>query len=98
MVKKHTEHRPRRGHGGVAPSAEPSTRAGEVWIYGLHPVRAALRNENRKVLRLIGTKEALAHLAEDESIPPRLWSQGHPTDRAGIDRQVGVGAVHQGLA
>jgi len=66
-----------------------------VWLYGLHTVIAALANPRRKVLRLVGTRNALARLraaggtapVEPEEMAPRA-----------IDRLVGPDTVHQGLA
>ena len=71
-----------------------SSRPGEVWLYGHHAVAAALANPVRKILRLMGTPEALAKLAE-ESGP---LGQTRPCSRREIDALVGEDAVHQGIA
>ncbi len=66
-----------------------------VWLFGLHAVRDALRNQNRKKVRLVVTKNAYDKLAEDiaaagiepEMADPRKFP-------APLDPQ----SVHQGAA
>jgi len=66
-----------------------------LWIYGLHPVLAALANPRRKVRRLIATPNALARLraagAEIAIAPEEATPRG-------LDRILGGEAVHQGVA
>jgi 23S rRNA (guanosine2251-2'-O)-methyltransferase len=70
-------------------------RADVIWIYGLHPVIAALANPRRAVRRLLATRNALARLreagaelrVEAEEIAPRQ-----------LDHLLGGDAVHQGVA
>ncbi|MBB4155172.1 23S rRNA (guanosine2251-2'-O)-methyltransferase [Sphingomonas jinjuensis] len=75
----------RRGH-------RPSTGvAGKPRFWGRHAVTAALANPERRVLKIWGTREALAHLA----LPPVL-----PVvyaDVADLGRMVPADAPHQGL-
>jgi 23S rRNA (guanosine2251-2'-O)-methyltransferase len=78
--------------------AAPSRRLGEVWIYGHHPVAAALANPDRKILRIVATTEAAAKLSEETSIPPRALAQLNSVTRREIDGLVGEDAVHQGVA
>lgn len=74
--------------------------SGGLWLYGLHPVEAALRNPHRRLRRLLLTEEAEATLAA------RLGTRaGTPwplaverTERARLDALVGRDAVHQGAA
>jgi 23S rRNA (guanosine2251-2'-O)-methyltransferase len=73
-------------------------RQGEVWLYGHHAVAAALANPARKVLRLIGTAEALAKLADEPGIPPAVLGNARTVARRDVDIAVGENAVHQGLA
>ena len=61
------------------------------WMYGTHPVRAALDNQARKTHRLIGTRNALNNLG-DVAMETEL------VERKAIDHLVGRDAVHQGLA
>jgi 23S rRNA (guanosine2251-2'-O)-methyltransferase len=73
-----------------------------MWLYGIHPVLAALANPRRRALRILLTAEA------EESIGARLdvLGQGHPNglpkpeimSRDTIDRALPRGAVHQGVA
>ncbi len=64
-----------------------------VWLWGRHPVLAALDNPSRNPLRLLATAEAARGL----TLPDR--SPGiEPADRAQLDRLLPDGAVHQGLA
>jgi 23S rRNA (guanosine2251-2'-O)-methyltransferase len=78
------------------PPRSPSDRHSEaLWIYGLHPVLAALANPRREVRRLVATPNALARLCGAGAaigIAPE-----EATPRA-LDRILGGEAVHQGVA
>ncbi len=79
--------RPQRG-------AKPS-RGGHqsVWLYGRHPVLAALANPERRVERLLATREvAERHAAEFAGRSPQIL----PRDE--LAHRLPAGAVHQGMA
>jgi 23S rRNA (guanosine2251-2'-O)-methyltransferase len=65
-----------------------------VWLYGLHTVKAALSNPDRKLISLRVTKNAMAKLELDDSqvlaCPIQIVS---PQD---IDKLLGDDAIHQG--
>ena len=98
-----TQHRPHqrpRSGGGrpqnrFRPRSPAERRPDSLWIYGIHPVLAALANPHRKVLRALATPNALARLTEagaslsvaPEETTPKL-----------LDRLLGGEAVHQGVA
>lgn len=67
---------------------------GTVHLYGLHTVRAAIHNPERRILRLMVTRNALARLeiAEGDTLPFPLEISA-PQD---LDRLLGDDAVHQG--
>jgi len=90
---RHQDRRPDR-HG--RDHARPAN--GEVWIYGLHPATAALRNPARKILRIVGTADALAQLRADPEIEAGTLSRAHATGRPEIEALLGPNAVHQGIA
>jgi len=75
------------------PSTAPS---GTIWLYGIHAIAAALANPNRRLRRLLLTKEAEAALQTAHPAPWPLASE--PTDRARIDQLLGFDSVHQGAA
>lgn len=82
------------GRGGGAPS---SAGGGEGWLYGRHPVEAALANPARKVRTVVGTREAL------ESIQLLLDARNdvpvvRAAEKSEIDSMLPPGSVHQGLA
>ena len=63
-------------------------------LYGIHAVAAALGNPNRRITRVMATRNAAARLPEGalegrevETVEPRA-----------LDRLLGADAVHQGLA
>jgi len=70
-------------------------RPDALWIYGIHPVEAALANPRRKILRILATPNALARLTEAGVTPPTPPEETTPRD---LDRLLGVDAVHQGVA
>ena len=66
----------------------------QVYLYGLHTVRAALENPERKNIKLSVTQNALARLEispEELKIPVEMVS---PQD---IDKVLGPDAIHQGV-
>lgn len=77
---------------GKRPHSKPM---GDKWLYGVHPVLAALGNPERVFGRLLMTAEA--HERFGRRIP-----QGAPTpqvvERGELNRTLPGGAVHQGLA
>ena len=72
----------------------PAQPADTVWLYGLHTVKAAIANKERKILRLMVTQNALARLelgvTEELGFPVETVS---PQD---IDKLLGPDAIHQG--
>ncbi len=89
---------PRRGGQRLRPAArspEAAARNG-LWLYGLHPVAAALANPARRLRRLMLTEDAEATLAA--RLPPPWPLQPERVDRARIDQLLGRDTVHQGAA
>ena len=72
-----------------------ATRNG-FWLYGLHPVAAALANPSRRLRRLMLTEEAEAALS---ARLPQPWPlQPERVERARVDQLLGRDTVHQGAA
>lgn len=73
----------------------PQLAADQVYLYGLHTVRAALDNPQRKLIKLSATQNALARLDIENisglSFPVDIVS---PQD---IDKVLGPEAIHQGV-
>ncbi|MEL7031870.1 MAG: RNA methyltransferase [Pseudomonadota bacterium] len=65
--------------------------SGENWLWGAHAVTAALRNDARKIRRLVGTRNALDRLG-------KISTKAEIVDPAAIDALLPRDAVHQGLA
>ena len=75
-------------------SAKPQ-RGGHhaVWLYGRHPVLAALANPERRIERLLATRDvAERHATELSGRSPQILS------REELAQRLPAGAVHQGLA
>lgn len=83
--------RPRRHRASAA-----STDDGTIWLYGRHPVEAALANPARVMRELVATREALASLPDPRRHRPDLAIR--VVDRAAIAEALPPGTVHQGLA
>jgi 23S rRNA (guanosine2251-2'-O)-methyltransferase len=66
-----------------------------LWLYGRHAVEAALANPRRSCHRLLATADALARLGAHAQ---RAGLEVAVVERAALDRLLGEGAVHQGLA
>ncbi len=97
-------HRDRKA-GGQRPGAMPRPRPGtppvepvpegQVRLYGLHTVRAALDNPKRRIAKMAVTRNALMRLelGEDHGLPFPV----EIVEPRAIDRLVGSDAVHQGV-
>src|SRR6266478_1511860 len=86
----HKKHPNRSGH-----TASAGAVGGSFWIYGHHPVTAALGNPKRRVRRLLATSHVAAELS------PSTLPATPPFERIeGVDLSALLppGAVHQGLA
>ncbi len=70
-----------------------------MWLYGRHPVIAALANPERRCRRLLATEAALAELrrslGDDQG---RSHLRVEAVSRADLARALPAGAVHQGMA
>jgi 23S rRNA (guanosine2251-2'-O)-methyltransferase len=75
--------------------ARPGPVSDRFWIYGLHPVEAALRNDRRNIATMLATPNASLRLAE--AISARGIEPAETTPKA-LDRLLGGDAVHQGVA
>ncbi|HEX6979690.1 MAG TPA: 23S rRNA (guanosine(2251)-2'-O)-methyltransferase RlmB [Alphaproteobacteria bacterium] len=90
----------RRPHGGRGAPPRPKSRG--VWLYGIHPVLAAIANARRTTYRIVMTPEA------DSTLGPRVaaLAESMPTNlpapevmpRDALERLLPRGAVHQGIA
>lgn len=80
------------------PRADHSSNHTEVWLYGHHAVSAALANQQRRVLRLLATPEAMERLRADSTVPPGILNKAQNVSRREVDNIVGENAVHQGVA
>jgi 23S rRNA (guanosine2251-2'-O)-methyltransferase len=82
-------------------SSESAVVGSPYWLFGVHPVEAALRNPGRRPHRLLHTAEAADHHAALLQLA-KARPQGGPrlesVDRETLGRLLPAGAVHQGLA
>lgn len=88
MSKPRPRNRP-NSHRRKSSSRPPNT--GGNWLWGVHAVTAALANPNRKLVRLVGTKNGLARL-------PGALPHAEALEPGAIDALLPRDAVHQGLA
>jgi 23S rRNA (guanosine2251-2'-O)-methyltransferase len=77
------------------PVAPADRRPDAYYVYGLHPVLAALANPHRKIKRLLATPNALARLKEGGATLPEAPEETTPRH---LDHLLGGEAVHQGVA
>ncbi len=73
-------------------------KASTLWIFGHHAVAAVLANPQRKIQRLVATKDAAEKLESDPSVPRDALKHLHVAARADIDALAGATSVHQGIA
>ncbi len=84
---------PRHSRSGSRAPAERRPEA--LFIYGIHPVLAALANPRRTIRRVLATPNALARLSVAGAALPVNAEEVSPRD---LDRLLGGEAVHQGMA
>ncbi len=95
--RRQTDETPRTGRPRDARPGEGSSSARNgFWLYGLHPVAAALANPARRLRRLMLTTEAEAALTA--RLPPPWPLQPERVDRSRVDQLLGRETVHQGAA
>jgi len=85
---------PQKRRRGAEDWKPPTLAPDQVYLYGLHTVRAALDNRERKNVKLSVTQNALARLeieADSLGIPVEIVA---PHD---IDKILGPDAIHQGV-
>ena len=96
---KHRTHQRPQSRGGpqnrFRPRSPAERRPDSLWIYGIHPVLAALDNPRRRVLRMLATPNALARLTEAGAA---FSLRAEETTPKLLDRLLGGEAVHQGVA
>jgi 23S rRNA (guanosine2251-2'-O)-methyltransferase len=76
------------------PPHRHSGAASGLWIYGLHPVRAALANKRRKIIRALLTARAADEIGR--ALLGRVKHEIVETDA--VSRLLAPGSVHQGVA
>ncbi|MDO8422378.1 MAG: 23S rRNA (guanosine(2251)-2'-O)-methyltransferase RlmB [Parvibaculum sp.] len=98
-----TPAKPFRGGGGRGPRHGPQKGhkggADENFLYGFHAVTAALQNPERKVLRLLMTRNAENEMADEGlSLGTQLAITPETMTGEEIAAHLPPGAVHQGIA
>jgi 23S rRNA (guanosine2251-2'-O)-methyltransferase len=91
----------RRSWAPAAADDEPPRVGSPYWLFGIHPVEAALANPRRRLHRLLATSEAAsqhAALVQQARARPQGAPRLETTGREVLDRQLPAGSVHQGLA
>ncbi|MFD0987061.1 23S rRNA (guanosine(2251)-2'-O)-methyltransferase RlmB [Methyloligella solikamskensis] len=81
--------------GGQGRSRQGSAADGPHWLYGLHAVEAALRNDAREVHRLLATPNAARKL---ESPIAARGTKVETVTPKHLDKLLGPDQVHQGIA
>jgi len=81
----------------------PSVHSGDgtLWLFGIHAVTAALANPERKLKRLLITKDTAKSMEEDGHAGLLRQPAGPEAElitRRELDELLGGGAVHQGIA
>jgi 23S rRNA (guanosine2251-2'-O)-methyltransferase len=87
--------RPRPSRPSHPPRSPAERRPDSIWIYGFHPVLAALKNPRRELRRVLATPNAERRLAE---AGVTLATATEPVTPRDLDRLLGEEAVHQGVA
>lgn len=83
----------------AAPARPSRPGRNQLWLYGLHAVKAALANPRRRHHRLLLSDDAAESLRADTNVAGILKEMAvEATNRDGIGRVLPPGAVHQGAA
>jgi 23S rRNA (guanosine2251-2'-O)-methyltransferase len=91
----------RRASAPIPAAPESAAVGSPYWLFGVHPVEAALRNPRRRPHRLLHTAEVAAShdaVLQLAKARPQLAPRLEPVDRDTLARLLPPGAVHQGLA
>lgn len=84
----------------AARGAQPPSPHGAFWLFGRHPVLAAIANPLRRIHRLVATPQQAESL--NEALKKRTHETKRPPleiiDAADFDRLVSADSLHQGLA
>lgn len=97
MEKPATERARRPERNAKQPTERRDGAPDRLWLYGRHAVAAALANPERRVRRVLATKNAADWLAPLD-LPPERRARIEDARPEDIDRLLPSGAVHQGLA
>lgn len=88
-----------------APPRQTSTRSsryrnkgasGQIYLYGLHTIRAAFENPKRKIVRLLTNQNAWDRL--DIGVLEQMPFPVEAVEARDLDRLLGKDAIHQGVA
>jgi 23S rRNA (guanosine2251-2'-O)-methyltransferase len=95
VAMRRRKHRP-----PVMISAPPEAKVLQqsVWLYGRHPVLAAVRNPRRRLERLVATGESAAVLERAATGAPVSRPKVETVDRRDLAALLARDAVHQGFA
>ena len=96
MSKKTAQPRP-ANRASARYSRRPGSESAELWLYGRHAVAAALANPDRRIRRVLATKNA-ADWLKKTALPESVQRQIEDARPDVIDAALHPGAVHQGLA
>lgn len=90
---------PARPRSEPRPEARPARPPhGSLWLYGVHPVLAAVANPERRLRRIVATPEAARQHDAAWAAAGRPLPAIETAERAELERLLPPGAVHQGLA
>ena len=103
---RHPRHSSRNDRSNPTAAGKPAAAGpGHLWLWGTHPVLAALANPERQCNRLLVTQEALAASKDKLAfLATQGLSQGRRlpppeiTDRKSLEAMLSPAAVHQGMA
>ncbi len=70
-------------------------KADRIWIFGFHAVEAALNNNNRKLFRLLATKNSFDKLQSNNNLTDLPTTIAKPQE---FQKYLAQNSVHQGLA
>ena len=97
-LDRRPDRRTNQREGGRRSGRVKGAGGGAIWLYGRHPVFAALANPTRQIERLLATPSLLE--SEGEQLEALIKGR-FPIEEADpkqLDRLIGPDSVHQGLA